>query len=64
MKIVVDRDRCEANQRCMKIAPEVFQVDSKDILHILVERPSAEQRARVEKAVRACPRDALSLVDD
>ncbi len=64
MKIVVDRDRCEANQRCMKIVPEAFSVDDHDQLHVLIERPGPELRARVEKAIRACPRDALSLADE
>ncbi len=63
MKIVVDWDRCEANAVCMKVAPEVFRVDEQDRLHLLVEEVSPEQRARVEKAVRGCPRQALSLTE-
>ncbi len=61
MKIVVDWDRCEANAVCMKAAPEVFRVDDDDRLHLLVTDVPPELRAKVEKAVRACPRDALSL---
>jgi ferredoxin len=61
MKIVVNRDRCEANGRCMKMAPEVFSVDEQDQMHVLIEQPGPDLQARVEKAVRACPRAALSL---
>lgn len=61
MKIVVDRDRCEANQVCMRVAPEAFQVDDKDQLHVLVDEVSPEMRKRVEQAVKLCPRQALSL---
>ena len=61
MKIVVNRDRCEANGRCMKIAPEVFSVDEQDQMHVLIEQPGPDLLPRVEKAVRACPRAALSL---
>lgn len=61
MKIVVNRDRCEANGRCMKVAPEVFSVDEQDQMHVLIEQPGPDLQARVEKAVRACPRAALSL---
>jgi ferredoxin len=63
-RIVVDYNLCEANAVCMKVAPDVFQVDAEDKLHLLVERPSAESLGNVENAVRRCPRGALTLVDD
>ena len=63
-RIVVDYGLCEANAVCMKIAPGVFQVDADDKLHLLVERPPAESMDNVEKAVRRCPKGALSLVDE
>lgn len=59
--VVVDRDRCEANQVCMRLAPDVFRVDEQDQLHVLVDTVSEERRAAVERAVAACPRQALSL---
>jgi ferredoxin len=64
MKISIDREACEANQVCMRVAPAVFYVDDADRLHLLVETIDEAARAQVEKAVRACPRQALSLVDD
>jgi ferredoxin len=64
MKIVVDRDLCEANALCMQHAPEVFLVDDSDQLQILVEQPGEELRESVEEAVRRCPRGALSISDD
>lgn len=64
MKIVVDWDRCEANGVCMREAPDVFHVDEKDMLHLRTEQVTPEQRARVEKAVRECPRHALTLSED
>jgi ferredoxin len=63
MRIVVDWDRCEANQACMRVAPHVFHVDEKDRLHVLVERVDPALRSQVERAVKACPKRALSLVD-
>jgi ferredoxin len=63
MKIVVDRDLCEANQVCMRIAPDVFRVDETDRLHILVDDVGPELRERVERAVKRCPRQALALVE-
>lgn len=64
MKIVVDYDLCEANARCMEVAPDIFKVDEEDNLHILVESPGEERRAAVEEAVRLCPRQALSIQED
>ena len=64
MKILVDRDLCEANQVCMRLVPEAFHVDENDHLHILVESVEPALRDRVARAVRACPRQALSIVED
>ena len=60
--VVVNRDRCEANQVCMRLAPDVFLVDEQDQLHVLVDTVGEGRRAAVERAVAACPRQALSLV--
>ena len=62
MKIVVDYDLCEANAVCMKVCPEVFRVDENDMLHLSTEEPAENLRAKVEEAVRRCPRQALKLV--
>jgi ferredoxin len=63
-RVVVDYGLCEANAVCMKIAPEMFLVDARDKLHLLVQRPAPELLEKVEKAVRRCPKGALSLVDE
>ncbi len=64
MKILVDYDLCEANARCMEVAPDIFKVDDEDNLHILIESPSEDRRKDVEEAVRLCPRQALAIQDD
>ena len=61
MKVKVDWDLCESNALCMEAAPEIFKVDDDDMLHILVEEPPASLRDKLEKAVRACPRAAISI---
>ena len=63
-RIVVDYDLCEANGVCVMTAPEAFELDDQDKLHLLVERPPAEAIESVETAVRRCPKGALSLVDE
>ena len=61
MRIVVDYDLCEANARCMKTAPEIFQVGDDDRLRLLVVEPSPAQLESVETAIKRCPKRALSL---
>lgn len=62
MRIVVDWDLCEANAVCVKLAPRLFRInEQEEKLKILVERPDENERAVVEKAVRMCPRGALTL---
>jgi len=64
LRIVVDRDLCEANGECMRAAPEVFFVDDSDKLVVKLERPPAELLEKVKAAVRRCPRAALALRED
>jgi ferredoxin len=64
MKIIVDYDLCEANARCMQACPEVFEVDDDDNLILKQETVDESLRAKVEEAVRICPRQAISLAKD
>jgi ferredoxin len=61
LRIIVDRDLCEANGECMRAAPEVFYVDDNDKLVVKIEQPPAELLDKVKTAVRRCPRAALAL---
>jgi ferredoxin len=61
MKIKIDYDLCEGNAVCMKVAPEVFVVDDSDQAKLLDTNPGEDLRAKVDAAVRRCPRQAISL---
>jgi uncharacterized OB-fold protein/ferredoxin len=63
MKIIVDRDLCEGNARCVQQAPKVFRTDDNDRLEILIEEPPESMHEAVEAAVALCPRQALRLLD-
>ena len=63
MRVVVDYDQCESNALCMRAAPEVFEVRDDDLLYVLQENPPEELRAKVEDAVRMCPKQAITLED-
>jgi len=64
MKVIVDYDLCEANAVCMKVCPEVFDLHDDDALHLKTSHPDESLRAKVEEAVRRCPRQALSIAED
>ncbi len=61
MRIVVDYDLCESNALCLTAAPEVFEVRDDDFLYVLQDEPSEELRAKVEEAVRRCPKQAIVI---
>ncbi len=63
MKIRIDYDLCEGNAVCMKVAPEVFVVGEDDRARLVNPDPPEALRAKVELAIRRCPRQALSLVE-
>jgi len=63
MKVVVDFNLCESNALCMEAAPEVFEVREDDNLYLLEEAPPESLRAKVEHAVRVCPRQAIKIID-
>jgi ferredoxin len=64
VRVVVDFDLCESNAICMGLAPTVFEVRDDDFLYILDEHPPEELRPKVEAAVRGCPKQAISIVED
>ena len=63
MRVVVDWDLCESNGLCMAAAPEVFELQDDDTLMILQETPDEALRSKVADAVRACPKQAITLQD-
>ena len=63
MRIVVNWALCEGNGKCEQAAPELFELDDEDELHVLDENPPEELRAKAEAAVRLCPKNALSIED-
>lgn len=63
-KIHVDFEICESNAVCMGLAPEVFDLDDQDYLHVLQEEVTPENEALVREAVRQCPRQAISITDE
>jgi ferredoxin len=63
MKIKVDYDLCESNALCEAMAPEVFEVDDDDNLQLKTDETTDANIENVKRAVAACPRAAISLVE-
>jgi ferredoxin len=64
MKIKVDFDLCESNALCEALAPQNFQIDDDDFLQVLDDEVTDENRDVVMQAVAACPKSAISVVED
>jgi len=63
-KVEVDFGLCESNGVCMGIIPEVFLLDDEDYLHVLKDEVTPENEEQIRDAVRQCPRQAISIVED
>jgi ferredoxin len=63
VRVVVDFTLCESNALCVEAAPEVFEVRGDDILYVLNENPPQGLRAKLEAAVRVCPKQAIKIED-
>jgi ferredoxin len=61
MRVVVDFDVCESNAICVGLVPSVFELDDNDYLEV-VEEPDESLRPELEKAVRACPKQAIKII--
>ena len=61
MRIEVDWGLCESNGVCMGINPEVFPLGDDDMLTVLQPEVTPEIESDVRKAVRQCPRQAISI---
>jgi ferredoxin len=64
LRIIVDRDLCEANAVCVGEAPEVFGLDDQNGMVVLDETPGPDRASEVRRAVHRCPRGALSIAED
>ena len=60
-RIIVSRELCGSNAECVSLAPDVFELDDEDIC--IVTDPEGAKPTRILDAARACPRDAIALID-
>lgn len=64
MRIVVDRTKCTVLGMCEAEAPELFEIRDDGFLEVLEENPAEDRREELQRAVDACPTEALRIVED
>jgi ferredoxin len=66
MRVRIDPDQCEGHGRCAITAPEVFRIDSDgwgQVVQQEVPDDAAELRAKVDRAIRLCPKQAIAWIE-
>jgi ferredoxin len=61
MKLVVEWSLCDGNGVCTMEAPELLQLNEQDELVVLSDTFGPEMEAKVQAAVRVCPKQALRI---
>ncbi|GMV21641.1 MAG: ferredoxin [Acidimicrobiia bacterium] len=64
MKVRVDSQRCQGQNRCYALLPEVFDVDEFGQAHVVFDGPVPEElQSRVRLAAANCPERAITVDD-
>ena len=61
VRVLVDRQACEAHGLCAGLAPDIFEINDDDEMVVLNERPGPDRLSALRAAVATCPRVALAL---
>ena len=61
MRVKVDRVSCQGHNRCVALAPQVFDTDDEGMSVVLTEEVPAEHHDRARRAEQACPERAISI---
>lgn len=64
MKVRVDPDLCEGHGKCEKAAPVVFELRDDDLSYVLLDPVPEPEYEHVKNAVRLCPRQAISIIEE
>jgi ferredoxin len=65
MRVRVSTERCQGHNRCVSLAPELFEVDEHGVASATATgRLSHEEERRARLAAANCPEEAVELIDD
>jgi ferredoxin len=60
---MVDRSQCQSHGQCVRIAPDLFELDDDGYSRVRVADVPPERRADVVDAVHCCPEEAIRITD-
>lgn len=63
LTILIDRDVCIGSVNCIRLAPEVFELDETGLVTFRDGAPDVD-RERLVEACRVCPVEALTAMDE
>lgn len=63
MRVAVDKEKCQGHNRCVALAPEVFDVDDDGLAVVLLDSIPENQVLHVRRAEQACPERAITIED-
>jgi ferredoxin len=61
MQVSVDLDVCAATGGCAQVCPDVFEIGSDGLVHVLLASPGEELRESVAEAADLCPTGAIRV---
>jgi len=62
IRVFVDRDLCSGYANCLDAAPEVFDLDERDVAFVAADVDVlSAHRAAIERAVKVCPVGAITI---
>lgn len=62
LAVSIDRDACIGSGNCVKVAPELFELDDDSIV-VFAKTADGTDRAAVLEACEVCPVEALTVKD-
>jgi ferredoxin len=64
MRIKVDQALCSGHARCFAVAPDVYVINSDGYNEMPETGVSADKQAQALRGARACPEQAITVIDD
>lgn len=63
MRVSVDGTKCQGHNRCMVLAPDIFEVDDLGFAHVPADKQlvTEDRLEAARAAARNCPEMAISL---
>lgn len=61
MRVKIDKEKCHGHNRCVALAPDIFDVDDDGLAVVMLDSIPADQENKVRRAELACPERAITI---